>query len=168
MRHRVKVNKLNRDTKHRRSLFKNLVRALIEHGAITTTEPKAKETKRLADQMIGKARQDSLATRRNLHEFFGKRDVVNTLVERIAPLFPDRISGFTTISVVGKRRGDNTQLYRLALVVQPEVTGTLKRPEAEKAVATEKRNAAKKTAPAKKSAVTKKATPAKKTVAKTK
>jgi large subunit ribosomal protein L17 len=131
MRHRVKKIKLNRDTKHRQSLFKNLVRSLVEMGAITTTEPKAKETKRLADQLIGKAKEDSVATRRHLHEFFGKRDVVNTLVDRVAPLFPDRVSGFTTISRVGKRRGDNTMLFRLALITQPEGVGSLKNPNPE-------------------------------------
>ncbi len=127
MRHRVKVNKFNRDTKHRESLFKNLVRALVEHGSITTTEQKAKEVKRLADRLIGKAKTDSVHMRRQLHEFFGKRDVVNTLVDRIAPLFTDRVSGFTTTTAVGIRRGDNTRMVAISLVTMPEVVG-LKNP----------------------------------------
>ncbi len=127
MRHRVKVNKFNRDTKHRESLFKNLVRSLVEHGSITTTEPKAKEVKRLADRLIGKAKTDSVHMRRQLHEIFGKRDVVNTLVDRIAPLFTDRVSGFTTLTAAGTRRGDNTRMVEISLVLKPEVAG-LKNP----------------------------------------
>lgn len=132
MRHRVKVNKFNRDTKHRESLFKNLVRALVEHGTITTTEQKAKEVKRLADRLIGKAKTDSIATRRLLHTFFGKRDVVNTLVESIAPLFTDRVSGFTRLTQVGLRRGDNTKLVQISLVVERPNPGTLKKPQTAK------------------------------------
>lgn len=128
MRHRVKVNKFNRDTKHRESLFKNLVRALVEHGSITTTEQKAKEVKRLADRLISTAKTDSVHTRRQLHEYFGKRDVVNTLVDKIAPLFPDRTSGFTTLVAAGIRRGDNTRLFSVSLVNMPEVLG-LKNPQ---------------------------------------
>jgi len=97
MRHRQKTKQLGRDTKHRKALLRNLVRALIEQGEIVTSEAKAKETKRWADKLIGKAKTDSLATRRLLHTFFGKRDVVNTLVERIAPAMKDRISGFSSI-----------------------------------------------------------------------
>ncbi len=123
MRHRVKVNKFNRDTKHRESLFKNLVRALVEHGSITTTEQKAKEVKRLADHYISKAKTDSVHMRRQLHEYFGKRDVVNTLVDRIAPLFADRVSGFTTLAAAGTRRGDNTKMISVTLIARPETTG---------------------------------------------
>lgn len=126
MRHRVQKRHFNRDTKHRKHLLRNLVRELIEHGSIKTTDAKAKETRRLADKLISKARDNSIATRRVLHRFFGKRDVVNTLVERVAPAMKDRASGFTTTTPVGVRRGDNTQLVELELLVKPERVGTLK------------------------------------------
>jgi len=155
MRHRSKIKKFNRDTKSRKALFKNLVRSLVETGSITTTEAKAKETKRIADKLIGKSKTDTVATRRLLHRFFGTRNVVNTLVEKIAPEFSDRVSGFTTIAKVGLRRGDNTQLSKLSLVKAPESIGTLKSATAIK------RTADKKVA---KKAVTK--APAKKVVAK--
>ncbi len=157
MRHRIKGKKLNRDTNHRKMLLRNLVRSLVEVGEITTTEAKAKETKRLADKYIGKAKADTVATRRVLHSFFGKRDVVNTLVERVAPLFGDRASGFTTLKKAGTRRGDNTGLVTLALVKKPEGVGTLKKVAA--AVV------AKKTATKVEKTVAKKA-PVKKTTAK--
>jgi large subunit ribosomal protein L17 len=107
MRHRVTSKQFNRDTNHRKALLKNLVRSLIEEGLIVTTEAKAKETKRVADRIIHKAQTDSIATRRGLHRFFGQRDVVNTLVDRVAPAMKDRVSGFTTIAPMGNRRGDN-------------------------------------------------------------
>lgn len=136
MRHRVHSLQLNRDTNHRKHLLRNLVRELVEHGAIVTTLVKAKETRRIADRLIGKAQTDDIATRRLLHRFFGKRDVVNTLVDRVAPAMKDRISGFTTISKVGTRRGDNTDMVKLQLMVMPERAGTLRsgKPAPEKAI----------------------------------
>jgi hypothetical protein len=76
--------------------------------------------------LIGKAQTDTVSVRRDLHTVFGKRDVVNTLVERVAPAMSDRKSGFTTISIVGKRRGDNTLLVKLSLMTKPEVLHTFK------------------------------------------
>lgn len=146
-------------------LLRNLVRSLIEVGEITTTEAKAKETKRLADKLIGKARVDSTANRRVLHNFFGKRDVVNTLVDRVAPVFKERISGFTTLKTSGVRRGDNTKLMTLALLEKPEGVGTLKnvtKKQEASAKTVEKKEVAKK-APAKKATRKTETAPAKKT-----
>ena len=165
MRHRRKVVRLNRDTNHRKMLLRNLVRSLVEMGEITTTEAKAKETKRLADKLIGKALVDSIANRRLLHTFFGKRDVVNTLVDRIAPLFKNRVSGFTSIQPAGIRRGDNTQMVTLALVEKPAYVGSLKKSEevaAKAAPAPDKKEVA---APAKAAPAKKAVAPKKKAVA---
>lgn len=126
MRHRVKIKHFNRDSKARKALFKGLVRSLVEHGAIVTTESKAKEIKRIADKIISNAKIDTIATRRLLHKFFGRRDVVNSLVDRIAPVFSDKNSGFTTIEDAGLRRGDNTKLSKLSLTKMPSRIGTLK------------------------------------------
>ncbi len=143
MRHRSKIKKFNRDTKSRKALFKTLVRSLVETGTIVTTEAKAKEVKRIADKLIGKAKDGTLETRRTLHRFFGTRDVVNTLVDRIAPEFTDRVSGFTRITKVGVRRGDNTKMAEVTLVVKPETVGTLKNTEAKKEVKAVKKAPAK-------------------------
>lgn len=126
MRHGVAAKHFNRDSNARKSLIKGLVIALIEHGSMTTTKSRAQEIKRVSDKLIHKAQTDSIATRRLLHQFFGRRDVVNTLVDRIAPLFEDRTSGFTRIVSQGIRRGDNSEQVTLSLIVQPEVVGTLK------------------------------------------
>ena len=129
MRHRVAKRHLSRDTKHRSSLLKNLLRALFERGAITTTLVKAKETQRQADKLIAKAQKNLVSTKRQLHGVFGKRDVVNTLVDTIAPLFPNnQKSGFSSIELLGKRRGDNALLVKLSLTKQPEQNNVLKAP----------------------------------------
>lgn len=128
MRHRVSHKHFNRDYKERQSLLKSLVRSLIVEGEITTTVPKAKETKRIADRLIHRAQTDTVATRRWLHRFFGRRDVVNTLVERVAPAMKERQSGFTTVSQVANRRGDNASMATLSLMTKPAITGTLKNP----------------------------------------
>ncbi len=132
MRHRQKTKQLGRDTKSRKALLRNLVRSLVEHGQVETTEAKAKEVKRWADKLIGKAQTDSLATRRQLHTFFGKRDVVNTLVDRVAPALKDRKSGFSTIEKLGNRRGDNSKVVKLSLVEKSVHKVGLKSPESKK------------------------------------
>jgi large subunit ribosomal protein L17 len=145
MRHRVKKSFFNRGTKHRQAMLRNGVRNLILHGEIMTTKAKAKEFGRWTDKMIFKAMENSVASRRQLHQFFGKRDIVNTLVDEVAPVFKDRKSGFTRIVKYGRRRGDNTEMFRLELVVKPENLGTFKKPVVEKKPAKIKKVAAKKT-----------------------
>ncbi|MCB9813034.1 MAG: 50S ribosomal protein L17 [Pseudomonadales bacterium] len=171
MRHRIKAKHFNRDSNARKALFKNLVRSLVEHGFIVTTESKAKEIKRISDKIISKAKVDSVATRRLLHRFFGRRDVVNTLVDRIAPEFSDRNSGFTSIEDVGLRRGDNTKLSKLSLVKMPVRMHSLKNAEStikpvENKKVSSKKVVTKKVAP--KKAVVKKSVLVKETVSKTK
>lgn len=143
MRHRVRGRKLGRDTKHRKALFMNLARSLVLDGKVTTTEAKGKELKRLADRLVSTAKGDSLNARRTLHQFFGKRDIVNTLVDRVAPVFADRVSGFTRIEKSGIRVGDNTPMVTISWVSKYESVGTFANPNP-----TEKKPATKKAAPA--------------------
>lgn len=124
MRHQLKTKQFNRDTKERQALLKSLVSALVERGQIVTTKPKAKEAKRIADKLIHKAQKGDLASRRVIHRFFGKRSFVNTLTDKIAPLFEQKqVSGFSRITKVGVRRGDSVEVVRLELVNQPEANG---------------------------------------------
>lgn len=143
MRHRVASKQLNRDTKHREALVKNMIRALVEHGRIQTTMAKAKVLQRIADKIVTKAKQDSVAARRGLHQVFGKRDVVNTLVDQVAPTFKNRMSGFTRITTIGNRGGDNTLMVELAWVDQPETVGTLRAPKKTEAAPTAQKEVAK-------------------------
>jgi large subunit ribosomal protein L17 len=169
MRHRVADKKFNRDANERKALLSGLLRALVERGTIVTTRARAKVLKRLADRVIGQAKDSSLASRRLLHTTFGKRDVVNTLVDVIAPAMKDRNSGYTTMSVIGSRRGDNTTMVKMALVNIPanlSLQSGKEYPKAKKIAAAKpaaKKAEAKKPVKAK---VEKKAAPAKKTAAK--
>jgi len=118
MRHRLKGKKLNRSTKHRRALFKNLISALVEHGEIKTTLAKAKAVKGLVDKLITTAKKGTLHHRRQLASFFGKRQPANKLVEDIAPKLKSRTSGYTRIVRLGRRTGDNAMMAKLELVSQ--------------------------------------------------
>lgn len=123
MRHRVADKKFNRDSNNRKALFVGLLRNLTEHGEIVTTLSKAKAVKRMADRMVTQAKTNTVASRRVLHKKFGKRDVVSTLVERVAPAMADRNSGYVSITQLGPRRGDNTPMARLAFVKKAEQKG---------------------------------------------
>ncbi len=126
MRHRIQDKKFNRDANERKAFLVGLLRNLTEQGEITTTRARAKVIKRLADKLVTQAKDSSPASRRVLHRTFGKRDVVNTLVDRVAPALSDRNSGYTRIVALGSRRGDSTDMVRLSFVNKVESKGSLK------------------------------------------
>lgn len=127
MNHRIKAKHFNRDHSSRKALLKNLLRDLFEHGEIKTSEARTKEIKRLADKMISKAKENTLTARRELHKVFGRRDVVNALVDKIAPIFADKKSGFSTLEKLAPRRGDNTMLFKLSLLTGDKKLNSLKK-----------------------------------------
>jgi len=116
MRHRRASKKLNRDTKHRKALFKNLIQALIIHEKIKTTEAKAKVIKPLIDRLIAKAKQGSLHIRRQVLAFLPTKKAAQKLVDEIAPRFREQVGGFTKLVRLGSRRGDNAMQVELSLV----------------------------------------------------
>lgn len=116
MRHRIHGKKLNRSSGHRKALFKNLARNLFLHGQITTTEAKARAVQPIAEKLITRAKQQNLASRRMIQAYFNDRGVTTRLVDRIAPQLDKRTSGFTSLELVGPRRGDNTMMAQLSLV----------------------------------------------------
>lgn len=136
MKHRVKTKHFNRDVKSRKALLKNLLRDLFEHGEIKTSESRTKEVRRLADKLISKASENTLAARRELHKFFGRRDVVNALVDKIAPLFAGKKSGFTSLEKTAPRRGDNTTVFRLSLLTGDVKLTSLKKEKVAKVAET--------------------------------
>lgn len=154
MKHRVQAKHFNRDVKSRKALLKNLLRDLFKHGEIKTSEARTKEVRRLADKLISVASQNTLTARRELHKFFGRRDVVNTLVDKIAPALSGKKSGFTALEKLAPRRGDNTTLFKLSLL-----TGDLKLASLKKEKVADQKVETKVEAPAKK-------VPAKKVLAK--
>ncbi len=129
MRHRVFKKHFNRSTKHRKSMLKNLVKSLVLHGKVITTLPKAKELKRIVDKLMAKAVKGDVHNRRLIHRFLGDGRYVNVMVDRIAVNMKDKTGGFTTISKLGIRRGDSSEMAKLEFTVMPEVVGTLKKIE---------------------------------------
>ena len=110
MRHLNSGRKLNRTSAHRKAMFKNMVLALIRHERIKTTDPKAKELRRIADRMVTLGKQGDLAARRRAFAFIQSHDAVKKLFDEIAPRFKDRPGGYTRVVKFGFRRGDAAQL----------------------------------------------------------
>jgi len=116
MRHRVFGRKLNRDHNARKSLFKNLISSLIDNGQITTTEAKAKAVRGLMDKLVTRAKQGTLQSRRLLESFLQDKDLVNKMVDEIAPKFSKRPGGFTRILRLERRYGDNAEMVKMEFV----------------------------------------------------
>ena len=108
MRHKLKGNKLSRNTGHRNSLLKNLSSDLILNESINTTLPKAKELKRYAEKLIHKAKTDSLHNRRLVISKIGSTDAYKKLFEDIGNRYKDRNGGYTRIIKLGNRKNDNS------------------------------------------------------------
>ena len=127
MRHKLKGNKLSRNTAHRNSLLKNLSSALILNESINTTLPKAKELKRYAEKIINKAKTDSLHNRRLVISKIGSTDAYKKLFEDIGNRYKDRNGGYTRIIKIPSsstqskiksffRKGDGATMARIELV----------------------------------------------------
>ena len=121
MRHQKHGRKLNRTTSHRAATLRSLACSLIEHEAITTTVPKAKEARRFVERLITTARKGTLAARRRVASRLGDEVAAKKLVEDVAPRFAERPGGYTRVVKLAQRRvGDATQLARLELVEKRE------------------------------------------------
>jgi large subunit ribosomal protein L17 len=106
MRHLNQGRKLNRTSAHRKSLFRNLVLALVKHQRIKTTDAKAKELRRYVDRMVTLGKRGDLAARRLAFSFMQSRDAVKRVFDEIAPRFKERNGGYTRVVKFGFRRGD--------------------------------------------------------------
>lgn len=126
MRHRVAGKKLNRDIKHRKALFKNLINALVMHEEIQTTESKAKAIKGLTDMLISRGKKRTLHARRMIAAFLQNGKAVNKIVDELAIRFADRVGGFTRIIRLGRRRGDNAMVVKMELVEKAAVEEKVK------------------------------------------
>lgn len=102
--------KLNRTSSHRRALFANLAKALIEHESIQTTLPKAKELRSYIEKLVTKARDNSLHVRRQLVGTLGSESLAKKLMDVLAPRFAQRPGGYTRIVKAGFRYGDNAPM----------------------------------------------------------
>ncbi|MBN3039222.1 MAG: 50S ribosomal protein L17 [Candidatus Omnitrophica bacterium] len=116
MRHRKASQRLSRPLGHRRATLRNLVIALLKYEQIKTTKAKAKETQRLAERLISLGKQSTLQARRNAYNKLHDKSAVQKLFTEIAPLFKNRLSGFSrVIKMPGYRGGDGAQMVILEL-----------------------------------------------------
>ncbi|MBF9335689.1 50S ribosomal protein L17 [Microbacterium lacticum] len=104
---------------HERLLLANLAAALYTHGAITTTETKAKRLRPLAERLITFAKRGDLHARRRVLSVIGDKEAVHVLFAEIAPQVADREGGYTRITKIGNRKGDNAPMARIELVLEP-------------------------------------------------
>lgn len=126
MRHRIAGKKLSRHKDHRKALFKNLINSLIIHGEIKTTESKAKAVRRLVEKLITKGKSGTLHARRLIAAFLQNKKVVNKIVDELAPIFKERPGGYTRMTRLGRRRGDDAMMVKLELVEKPGLAETRK------------------------------------------
>ena len=124
---------------HEKLILSNLATSLFEHGAVTTTAAKAKRLQPLAEQMITKAKRGDLNSRRQVMKRIKDKSIVHVLFTEIGERYADRPGGYTRITKLGPRKGDNAPMVKIELV---------------EALADSPKKAAKK-APAKKAAATK-------------
>jgi large subunit ribosomal protein L17 len=115
MRHRVSGRKFDLPTDQRLALLRNLVRALIRHDAIETTETRAKEVRGMAEKVITTAKTDSLHARRQARRILNDETLVKRLFDEVAPKFKTRPGGYTRITKIGFRRGDAAPMVKLEL-----------------------------------------------------
>lgn len=104
---------------HERLLLANLAAALFTHRSITTTETKAKRLRPLAERLITFAKRGDLHARRRVLSVIGDKEVVHVLFAEIAPLVAEREGGYTRITKVGNRKGDNAPMAVIELVLEP-------------------------------------------------
>ena len=101
---------------HERLILANLATALFEHGRITTTEAKAKRVRPLAERLITFAKRGDLASRRRVMTVIGDKGVVHALFADIGPRYDNRAGGYTRITKIGPRKGDNAPMAVIELV----------------------------------------------------
>jgi large subunit ribosomal protein L17 len=119
MRHRKSGRKLNRNSSHRKAMFKNMTISLVEHELIKTTLPKAKELRRVAEPLITLAKEDSVANRRLAFDRLRSDDAVGKLFSELGPRYENRPGGYIRILKCGYRTGDKAPMAYVELVDRP-------------------------------------------------
>ncbi|HEX5357441.1 MAG TPA: 50S ribosomal protein L17 [Aquabacterium sp.] len=120
MRHGNGLRKLNRTSSHRLAMLRNMANSLIEHEAIKTTVPKAKELRRVVEPLITLAKEPTLANKRLAFDRLRNRDNVVKLFNVLGPRFAKRPGGYTRILKMGFRVGDNAPMAYMELVERTE------------------------------------------------
>ncbi len=119
MRHRKSGRQLNRNSSHRKAMFRNMAVSLMQHEIIKTTLPKAKELRRVAEPLITMAKTDSVAKRRLAFSRLRDRSVVTKLFNVLGPRYKERPGGYLRILKCGYRTGDKAPMAIVELMDRP-------------------------------------------------
>lgn len=119
MRHLKSGRKLNRDSAHRKAMFRNMSNSLFQNEIIKTTVPRAKELRRVAEPLITMAKEDSVTHRRLAFNRLRDREAVTKLFNELGPRYVGRPGGYLRILKCGFRAGDSAPLAYVELVDRP-------------------------------------------------
>jgi large subunit ribosomal protein L17 len=119
MRHRHSGRQLNRNSSHRKAMFRNMTASLVEHELIKTTLPRAKELRGYAEPLITLAKQDSVANRRLAFNRLRDKAAVGKLFAELGPRYEGRPGGYLRILKCGYRAGDKAPMAYVELVDRP-------------------------------------------------
>ncbi|MGW0362026.1 50S ribosomal protein L17 [Streptomyces sp. NPDC002990] len=123
----AKGARLGGSAAHEKHLLANLAKALFEHGRITTTEAKARRLRPYAERLVTKSKKGDIHNRRLVLQTITDKSIVHTLFTEIAPRYENRPGGYTRITKIGNRRGDNAPMAVIelveALTVAQQATG---------------------------------------------
>lgn len=119
--------RLGGSASHQKKLLSNLAASLFEHGAIKTTDAKAKALRPYAEKLITKAKSGTVADRRNVLALVPNKDVVAYLFNELAPKFENRAGGYTRIIKLENRKGDNAPMSQISLVLEETVSAEASR-----------------------------------------
>ena len=121
MRHQKSGRKLNRNSSHRKAMFRNMANSLFEHEIIKTTVPKAKELRRVAEPLLTIAKEDSVAHRRLAFDRLRSKATVGKLFDELGPRYIERPGGYLRIMKCGYRTGDKAPMAYVELVDRPRL-----------------------------------------------
>ena len=119
MRHRKSGRQLNRNSSHRKAMFRNMASSLVKHGVIKTTVAKAKELRMVVEPLITLAKTDSVANRRLAFARTQDKEVVGILFNELGARYQERPGGYTRILKCGFRTGDKAPMAYVELVDRP-------------------------------------------------
>ena len=120
MRHKIAGRRLSRTSSHRKAALQNMAVSLFTHELIRTTVPKAKELRRLAEPLITRAKEDTLANRRLVFSRLRDRAAVQKLFTELGPRYRSRPGGYLRIMRCGYRAGDDAPMAYVELVERPK------------------------------------------------
>ena len=120
MRHKKSGRQLNRNSSHRKAMFRNMTISLVEHEKIKTTLPKAKELRGVAEPLITLAKKDNLSNRRLAFDRIRSKSAVGKLFGELGPRYHSRPGGYIRILKCGFRSGDNAPMAIVELLDRPQ------------------------------------------------